>query len=88
MQGSLTVAGHKFVPSLPDQRSLRSYENKAEQMDSPTICHCRILTRKQQYVKHRENPHRFVGEQRDSPMICDCWYLERMRQYVENKAIP
>ena len=45
MQGSLTVAGHKFVRSLPDQRSLRSYEKKAEQLDSPKICHCRILTR-------------------------------------------
>ena len=86
MQGSLTVAAHKFMRSLPDQRSLRSYENKAEQMDSPKICHCRILTRMQQYVK-AENPQRFVGEQRDSPIICDCWYLERMRQYVENKRI-
>ena len=43
MQGSLIVAGHRFVRSLPDQRSLRSYENKAEQMDSSKICHCRIL---------------------------------------------
>ena len=56
MQGSLIVAGHKFVRSLPDQRSLRSYENKAEQMDSPKICHCRILMRMQQYIKNRESP--------------------------------
>ena len=57
-------------------------------MDSPKICHCRILTRMQQYVKKRENPQRFVGEQRESPMICHCYFLKRMRQYVENKENP
>ena len=57
----LAVPGHRFVRSLPHQRSL-------EQMDSPKICCCCIFLRMQQYVKNRENPQRFVGEEWDSPM--------------------